>query len=103
MKTIAAIIAGMASGMSLDLETEAAWTEVVVYAPPAECCTTNWSSNANCDVLQNAIDDAAEYTTLLLEDGVYCNKNYHKGAVSQPDDFKHQYLAKILSTSHLKI
>jgi hypothetical protein len=51
MKTIAALIAGMASGMSLDLETEATWTEVVVSAPPAECCTSNWSSNANCDAL----------------------------------------------------
>ena len=51
MKTIAAIIAGMVSGMSLDLETEASWTEVVVQAPPEECCTSKWSSDANCDAL----------------------------------------------------
>ena len=103
MKTIAAIIAGMATAIDLSLEAEQSWTKVTVAAPPEECCTSNWISDDACDALQNAIDAAAEYTTLQLEDGVYCNKNYHKRAISAPNDYKHQALAKILTTSHLKI
>ena len=103
MKTIAAVIAGMASGMSIDLTTEATWTETVVNAPPEGCCTGSWTSDAECDALQNAIDAAAEYTTLLLENGVYCNKNFKEQATNAPWDFKHQALAKIKNTSHLKI
>ena len=76
MKTIAALIAGMALGMSLDLTTEQTWTSTTVSPPPEGCCTGSWTSDEDCDVLQNAIDAAAEYTTLLLEDGVYCNKNF---------------------------
>ena len=103
MKTIAAIIAGMASGISLDLTAEESWTETTVYAPPEGCCTGSWTSDAECDALQNAIDAAAEYTTLLLEDGVYCNKNFKEQASTIPWDFKHQALAKIKNTSHLEI
>ena len=103
MKTIATMIAGMASAMQLGLEAEQSWTKVTVYAPPVECCTTDWLSNDECNALQNAIDAAAPYTTLQLEDGVYCNKNYHKAGKNEPWDFKHQALAKILTTSHLKI
>ena len=103
MKTIATMIAGMASAMQLDLDTQQAWTKVTVAAPPVECCTSDWLSNDECNALQNAIDAAVPYTVLQLEDGVYCNKNYHKAGRREPYDFKHQALAKILTTSHLRI
>jgi hypothetical protein len=54
------------------------WTTTIVEPPPDACCATNWSSDDDCDVLQNAVDAAAEYTILSLQPGLYCNKNWYK-------------------------
>jgi len=59
---------------------------VTVSPPPIECCTTNWISDAECDVLQNAVDNAAEYSLIKIKAGnPYCNKNYFKN-ISETED-----------------
>ena len=43
-----------------------------ISPPPSSCCDGDWTDS--CDVLQNAVN---KYDTVILESGVYCNKNYH--------------------------
>lgn len=79
------------------------WTTVTIDPPPTKCCETKWTSDAECNVIQQAINDAQEYTIISLKSGTYCNKKFHEGGITAPGGFKHQALAKILNTNNLKI
>lgn len=62
-----------------------------VSAPPTACCTSAWSSDAECNPLQEAVDAIADptqaYTIFSLGAGTYCNKNLYQN-VSTPTSFR---------------
>ena len=75
------------------------WTIVDVIPPPDECCTTDWTDDATCDVLQNAVDAAGPCTILALSsERIYCTKKWYKQGASEPWDFRHQALVKIIDS-----
>ena len=55
------------------------WTTVEVNPPPEECCTSDWTDDATCAVIQNAVDAASACTKLeLTAERIYCNKLWYK-------------------------
>ena len=57
---------------------------VTVEPPPASCCTTGWT-DTECNVLQNAIDGAADGSTIKIKAGNYCNKGFHNNSGLGPN------------------
>ena len=77
-------------------------TTVVVDAPPSSCCDTAWVWS-DCNVLQQAINNASDYTTIELKPGTYCNNGYYIQSKSDPSEYQNGTLASIQDKKHLTI
>ena len=95
---LAAVFASVAHGST--------YTTVTLDPPPAACCTTEWTDDATCAVLQNAVDaistPSAAWTILSLNPGTYCNKNLYKN-VNTPSSFRNSKLVGLNGYSYVKI
>ena len=103
----------IAFAQALTLEAEVAnWhneltseDQIRVTPPAAECCTSAWTSD--CNVLQNAVDEAGEYADIIVQTGVYCNKNWYKNVGLEGSDngksLKNGGLLKIEDKKYLRI
>lgn len=70
--------------------------------PDASCCTTGWDKDVCSNTLQDAIDDADDWTILQLEPGIYCNEKWtpkHKSYW----DLTHKQIVKINEREKLMI
>ena len=82
------------------------YTTVTIDPPPSQCCSSEWTDDATCAVIQNAVDaivtPSAAWTILSLNPGTYCNKNWYKNK-STATSFKNSKLVGIDGYSYLKI
>lgn len=64
-------------------------------------------NDADCNVLQNEVDNAAEYTYLKIRAGNYCNKNFYKnhdkGAQASGKSLLNHSLLTIKDKKYLKL
>ena len=75
------------------------YTTVTINPPPSKCCESEWTDDATCAVIQNAVDaldstKAAAWTILSLNPGTYCNKNWYKN-IGTATSFKNSKLVGI--------
>ena len=77
------------------------WTTVTVNPPDTSCCEIKGWVTEYCNVIQDAVDNASEYTIIELTGGTYCNENWSSVHQSKPDDFKNQNLLNITNKKNL--
>ena len=78
------------------------WTTVSLEPYPESCCSTEWDTSICSNTLQQAVNNADEYTTIVLQPGTYCNTKW-SSSKSEPADYKHGNVLSINNKKNLSI